>query len=127
MPYKNNEYKNFIRYSRWKKLRAEQLKREPLCRFCKSVGRYTKQRRSIISNPASMIQYSNRIRTISGHCALPVMRRLGATTGAVIRQPLTSMAIPRIRIIRREDKTGAGESKNPMKSPNDRLGSSRQS
>ena len=42
MPYKNNDYKNFIRSGESKRIRAEHLKANPLCVFCKERG-ITKQ------------------------------------------------------------------------------------
>ena len=41
MPYKNNDYKNFIRSARWQRLRAYHLKRHPLCARCKAKGKVT--------------------------------------------------------------------------------------
>ena len=41
MPYLNNDYKNFIRSARWKRLRLQHLMREPLCRRCKAKGKVT--------------------------------------------------------------------------------------
>ena len=42
MPYKNNDYKNFIRGAEWRRIRAAHLKANPLCVFCKERG-ITKQ------------------------------------------------------------------------------------
>jgi 5-methylcytosine-specific restriction protein A len=76
MPYKNNEYKNFIRSSRWKKLRAEQLKREPLCRFCKSVGRYTQATQVDHIQPCFddpiLQQDPNNLRSLCAPCHAPL-------------------------------------------------------
>ena len=41
MPYKNNDYKNFIGSARWQRLRAYHLKRHPLCARCKAKGKIT--------------------------------------------------------------------------------------
>ena len=41
MPYKNNDYRNFIRSARWQRLRAYHLKRHPLCARCKAKGKVT--------------------------------------------------------------------------------------
>ena len=41
MPYKNNDYKNFIRSSRWQRLRGYHLKRHPLCARCQAKGKVT--------------------------------------------------------------------------------------
>ena len=40
MPW-SNDYKKFIRSGEWKRIRLEQLKREPLCRFCREMGKTT--------------------------------------------------------------------------------------
>lgn len=40
MPW-SNEYKSFIRSGEWKRIRLDQLKREPLCRFCREMGKTT--------------------------------------------------------------------------------------
>ena len=41
MPYKNTDYKNFIRSARWQRLRAQHLKAHPLCEHCQAKGRTT--------------------------------------------------------------------------------------
>jgi 5-methylcytosine-specific restriction enzyme A len=41
MPYKSNQYKNFIRSARWQRLRLQHLKANPLCVRCKAKGRRT--------------------------------------------------------------------------------------
>jgi 5-methylcytosine-specific restriction endonuclease McrA len=41
MPYKSNQYKNFIRSARWQRLRAQHLKRHPLCVRCHAKGKVT--------------------------------------------------------------------------------------
>jgi 5-methylcytosine-specific restriction protein A len=38
MPYKSNQYKNFIRSRAWRRLRAHHLMSNPLCVFCHAKG-----------------------------------------------------------------------------------------
>lgn len=35
------QYRPFYKTARWKRVRARQLNAEPLCRFCKEIGRIT--------------------------------------------------------------------------------------
>ena len=41
MPHKSNQYKNFIRSSRWQRLRARHLQQHRLCERCKAKGKIT--------------------------------------------------------------------------------------
>ncbi len=41
MPYRPSPWKRLYSLARWRKIRAQQLASEPLCRFCKRNGRLT--------------------------------------------------------------------------------------
>jgi 5-methylcytosine-specific restriction protein A len=44
MPYASNQYKNFIRSSRWQRIRAQHLQANPFCSRCYAKGRATPAR-----------------------------------------------------------------------------------
>jgi 5-methylcytosine-specific restriction enzyme A len=76
MPYKNNDYKNFIRSAEWQRIRAAHLKANPLCVFCKKRG-ITKQAEQVdhitpcMHDPA-LQRDPNNLRSLCAPCHAPL-------------------------------------------------------
>ena len=76
MPYKNNDYRNFIRSSRWQRIRAYHLLRNPLCVRCAKKGKTTvaSEVHHIITchdNPALQVDPSN-LESLCAPCHAPL-------------------------------------------------------
>jgi 5-methylcytosine-specific restriction enzyme A len=76
MPYKSNCYRNFIRSSRWQRLRARYLVTHPLCERCQAQGRVTvacevHHRQRCHDDPVLQVSWDN-LEAICNACHLPV-------------------------------------------------------
>ena len=76
MPYKNNDYKNFIRSARWQRLRLHHLKQHPLCVRCQAKGKVTlatevHHRVKCHDNPALQMDPRN-LESLCAPCHAPI-------------------------------------------------------
>ena len=99
MPYKNNDYKNFIRSAQWQRLRAYHLQRHPLCVRCvkKGITTVASEVHHVTrchDNPA--LQSTPRTWKACVHHAMP---RLPMMTAAASPTPWTARAMLRTQSI----------------------------
>ena len=76
MPYKNNDYKNFIRSARWQRIRAYHFQRNPLCARCASQGKVTVAERGaphhhLPGRPSLQMEPGN-LESLCSHHASPI-------------------------------------------------------
>jgi 5-methylcytosine-specific restriction protein A len=87
MPW-SSTYKKFIRSGEWKRIRLEQLKREPLCRFCREMGKTTAASQvdhitPCLDDPA-LQRDPNNLRSLCAPCHAPLRHAYARGYGTAI-------------------------------------------